>query len=213
VESGLVQDVADLYALEREALVSLEGFAEKRADNLLGALDASRTRPFSRVLAALGIRGVGARVAQIITRRYHTIEELMAADVSDLTEIEGIGPVIAEDIVSFLSHEGNRQVIARLQANGVRMRTEGAAAAEQPGPLTGLTIVISGTLPTMSREQATQRISAAGGRVVGSVSRKTDYVLLGDDPGASKVRQAEKLGVKTLDEAGMLALLAGDRSD
>jgi len=211
VENGLVRDVADLYAIDRESLIALEGFGEKRADNLLQALDASRSRPFWRVLAALGIRGVGTQVAQILSAHYPSIDDLMASDIAELTEIDGIGPVIARDIVAYFERSGNRELIARLRQRGVQMHAEEPSPSEEPAkqPLQGLSLVITGTLPGLSRQQATELITAAGGRVVGSVSSKTDYLVMGDAPGASKVQQAAKYGVPTLDENGLRALLSG----
>ncbi|MHB1317955.1 MAG: NAD-dependent DNA ligase LigA, partial [Anaerolineae bacterium] len=212
VGAELVHDVSDLYALDREALLTLDGYGEKRAGNLLQALDESRTRVFWRVLAALGIQGVGTQVAQILASRYQSIEDLMAADVGELTQIEGIGPIIAGDIVAYFTRASNRDMIARLQARGVVMRSE----EERPEPneaadlpLAGLSLAITGTLPSLSREQASELITAAGGKVVGSVSGKTDYLVMGDAPGASKVQQAALYGVRTLDEEGLRALLGG----
>lgn len=215
VENGLVRDVADLYAIDRESLIALEGFGEKRADNLLQALDASRSRPFWRVLAALGIRGVGTQVAQILSAHYPSIDDLMASDIAELTEIDGIGPVIARDIVAYFERSGNRELIARLRQRGVQMHAEEPSPSEEPAkqPLQGLSLVITGTLPGLSRQQATELITAAGGRVVGSVSSKTDYLVMGDAPGASKVQQAAKYGVPTLDENGLRALLSGQAGE
>lgn len=210
VAHELVRDVADLYAIDREQLMALEGFGEKRADNLLRALDASRSRPFWRVLAGLGIRGVGTQVAQILTAHYSSIDALMAADVTELTEIDGIGPVIAGDIVAFFEQPGNRELIARLRQRGVRMQADEPAPSKEPAsqPLQGLSLAITGTLPGLSRQEATELITAAGGKVVASVSSKTDYLVMGDAPGASKVQQAQKYGIPTLDEDGLRALLS-----
>ncbi len=210
VAHELVRDVADLYAIDREQLMALEGFGEKRADNLLRALDASRSRPFWRVLAGLGIRGVGTQVAQILTAHYSSIDALMAADVTELTEIDGIGPVIAGDIVAFFEQPGNRELIARLRQRGVRMQADEPAPSKEPAsqPLQGLSLAITGTLPGLSRQEATELITAAGGKVVASVSSKTDYLVMGDAPGASKVQQAHKYGIPTLDEDGLRALLS-----
>ncbi|MFO7696660.1 MAG: NAD-dependent DNA ligase LigA [Anaerolineae bacterium] len=212
VAAGLVHDVSDLYALERNALTALEGYGEKRADNLLQALDESRSRPFWRVLAALGIQGVGTQVAQILSARYTSIEDLMAVDPSELTQIEGIGPIIAQDIVTFFRRGGNQDLISRLRSRGVVMHSESAVTGTEDSaslPLAGLSLAITGTLPSLSREQASELISAAGGKVVGSVSGKTDYLVMGEAPGGSKVQQATRHGVPILDEAGLRALLAG----
>jgi DNA ligase (NAD+) len=212
VDAGLVRDVADLYALTQEQLVALEGFQERRAENLLRALDATRERPLWRVLTGLGIRGVGSRVAQVLADHYPSMDALMAAQESELTEIEGIGPIIAADIVAYFQQPRNCEMIARLRQRGVRMADEAPAEQAEAQPLNGLSFVITGTLPSMSREAAAALITAHGGRVTGSVSGNTSYLLVGDKPGASKTRQAEKLGVPTLDEAGLMALLSGEAS-
>lgn len=212
VAAGLVHDVSDLYALERDALTALEGYGEKRADNLLQALDVSRSRPFWRVLAALGIQGVGTQVAQVLSAHYTSIEDLKAVDPSELTQIEGIGPIIAQDIVTFFSRGGNQDLISRLRSRGVVMQSESAVTGPEESaslPLAGLSLAITGTLPSLSREQASELISAAGGKMVGSVSGKTSYLVMGETPGASKVQQATRHGVPILDEEGLRALLAG----
>jgi len=209
VSAGLVHDVSDLYALGREHLLQLEGFGEKRAKNLLDALDVSRRRPFWRVLVGLGIREVGSQVAQVLERHYESIDALMQAGEAELTEIEGIGPVIAANIVTFLSRETNREMIARLRSRGVQMRTERPAPEPTSRPLEGMTLAITGVLPSMTREQATALITAAGGKVVSSVSSKTDYLVMGDAPGTNKVQEAARHGVPTIDEAALRALLEG----
>ena len=211
VANDLVHDVADLYAIDRDALIALEGFGEKRTDNLLQALDASRSRPFWRVLAALGIQGVGTQVAQILSAHYRSIDDLMVADVQALTEIDGIGPITAGDIVAYFERSGNRELIARLRERGVQMQVGEPAPSAEPAsqPLEGLSFVITGTLPGLSRQEATELITEAGGRVVGSVSSKTDYLVMGDAPGASKANQAQELGIPTVDEQGLRALLSG----
>lgn len=209
VDAGLVRDVADLYALTKEQLVALDGFQEKRAENLLRALEASRERPIWRTLTGLGIRGVGSRVAQVLAERYRSLDALTQAKVEDLTEVEGIGPTIAADVVAYFSRPQTRDLLARLRAGQVRMADEAPAQAAGSAPLQGLTFVITGALPSMSREAAAALIAAHGGRVTGSVSGSTSYLLVGDRPGGTKTRQAEKLGVPLLDEPGLLALLQG----
>lgn len=205
-DAGLVRDVADLYALTKEQLLQLEGFQEKRAENLLRAIDASRQRPLWRVLVGLGIRGVGSRIAQILTDHYHSIDALMAATEEELTQIEGIGPIIAKDIVDYFSRERNRDVIARLRAHGVKMAEE-APEEPAPKPLEGLSFVITGTLPSMSRDAAKAFITSLGGRVTESVSRNTDYLVVGENPGRTKMQDAERLGVPRIDEDGLMALI------
>jgi DNA ligase (NAD+) len=210
VEAGLVRDVSDLYALTKEQLVALEGFQERRAENLLQALDASRERPLWRVLTGLGIRGVGARVAQVLAEHFGSVDALMAADEQELIEVEGIGPIIAADIVAYFGQARNREIIERLRQRGVRMADEAPAQSAEEQRLEGLTFVITGTLPSMNREAAAALITEHGGRVTGSVSGNTSYLLVGEKPGATKTRQAERLGVPTLDEAGLMALLSGE---
>ncbi len=205
VEQGLVHDVADLYTLTKEQLLALEGFADKRADNLLAALDASRQRPLWRLLTALGIRGVGTAVAQDLTSHFPSWQALAAAREEDLREIEGVGPILAHDIVEFTARPRHQELLDKLARHGVRLADE-AAVEPSAAPLAGLTFVITGTLPSMSREAATALVMARGGKVTGSVSAKTDYVVAGDKPGAAKYQAALKLGVPILDEAGLLRL-------
>lgn len=199
VREGLVQDVADLYYLKKEDLLRLEGFAEKKAENLLQAIAESKRRPLARLLTALGIRGVGAVVAATLAEHYPDLDALSQATPEALQAIEGIGPEIAQAVVAWFRQPRNRRVLEKLRQAGVWPRQERAAQAAV-GPLSGLTFVITGTLPTMSREEAKAYIQAHGGRVTDSVSRKTDYLVVGENPG-SKLQKAQALGVKTIDEA------------
>jgi DNA ligase (NAD+) len=207
VEKGLVGDVADFYFLERDELVGLEGFAEKSAENLLEAIEASKDRPLWRLVTGLGIRGVGSVVAQLLTRHFASLEELMAAGEEELQGMEGLGPHTARNIVQFFSQERNRRLIEKLRQAGVRTTRREEEESRQEGPLTGSTFVITGTLPTMSREDATEWIESLGGRVVSSVSGNTDHLLVGDQPGSSKVRRAEELGVPTVTEEELQELV------
>ena len=212
VARGLVRDVADLFYLRPEQLIGLEGYKEKRIQNLMNSIAAARDRPLSRLLTALGIKFVGSVVAETLARRYRSIDALMRASVDDLTAIEGIGPRIAASVVDWFARETNRQVIEKLRKAGVRMADEAAAGAEAPSagaqPLAGLTFVLTGTLPTLTREEATALIERHGGKVTGSVSRKTSYVVVGDAPG-SKLQKAQELGVPILDEEGLRRLVGG----
>lgn len=212
VEAGLVQDVADLYALKKADLLQLEGFAEKKADNLLAAIAASKTRPLARLIHGLGIRGVGEVMAVELARRFPSLDALMAASQEELEAIEGVGPNIAAAIVDWFARPRNRQVLDKLRAAGVwpqETASAPAAAGTQASlPLDGLTFVITGTLPTMTRAEAKALIQQQGGKVTGSVSRKTDYLLAGENPG-SKLDKARDLGVPVLDEAGLRALITG----
>jgi len=207
VEQGLIRDVADLYSLTAEQLLRLEGFAGKRVSNLLAAIEASKGRGPVRLLTALGIRGVGSAVAETLIDRYGSLEALAGASVEELQQIPGIGPKLAESIATWFGRESNRRVLDKLKAAGVRTWMERARAAG-PQPLAGLTFVLTGTLPTMSREQATEFIQAHGGRVSGAVSSRTDYLVAGEKAG-SKLERAQKLGVKVIDEAGLRALVSG----
>jgi DNA ligase (NAD+) len=201
VELGFLSDVADIYYLTAEQLLPLEGFAEKKVANLLAAIEASKERGPARLLAALGIQGVGGTVAQTLMDHYRSLAALAAAPREELEQIPGIGPKLADSVGDWFGRETNRRVVEKLRVAGVRTEAQVVETAT-PQPLAGLTFVITGTLPTMSREQATEFIQAHGGRVTGSVSGKTDYVLAGERAG-SKLAKAEKLGVPVLDEAAL----------
>ncbi|MCX7681436.1 MAG: NAD-dependent DNA ligase LigA [Anaerolineae bacterium] len=217
VARGLVQDAADLYYLKREEILGLEGFAEKSTDNLLAAIAASKERPLAQVIAALGIRGVGSTVAQVLARHYRSLDALAAATAEELQTIEGLGPHIAGAIVEWFALPRNREFVEKLRRAGVRLAEEVGEAPPAGGPLEGLTFVITGTLPTMSREEATRLIERHGGRVTDSVSRKTDYLVVGSAPGGTKYRKAQQLGVPMIDEAQLLELInrrrTGEQSD
>jgi DNA ligase (NAD+) len=203
---GMVRGPADLYRLTYDDLIALEGFQERSVRKVLGSIEASKERPFDRVLFALGIPHVGSQNAELIVTHFPAMERLLAAGVEEMAAIPGIGPVMAAAVTDWLTNERNRELVSRLQEAGVNMRAEPAPARE--GPLSGLTFVITGTLPTLSRQRATELIEAAGGKVTGSVSGKTDYLLLGEDPG-SKLDKARELGVRLLDEQGLRGLLGG----
>ena len=207
VDKGLLGDAADFYYLKAEDLLELEGFAEKSVASLLEAIEASKERPLWRLVTALGIRGVGAVVAQVLVRHFASLDELMAASEEDLEAIEGLGPHTAKSIVDLYSQERNRRLVEKLRRAGVRMRRLPEEAGPQEGALSGLTFVITGTLPTMSQEGAAEFIEARGGRVTSSVSRNTDYLLLGETPGRAKVRRAEELGVSSMSEEELHGLV------
>jgi DNA ligase (NAD+) len=201
----LINDSADLYTLTAERLSELEGFGEISAQNLMRSLEASKQQPFERVLYGLGVPGVGYVNARNLARHLRSMDELMRAGEDELVEVEGIGPIMARTIEETLSEERTRELIRRLREYGLRMEEEGPAAPVE-GPLVGKTLVLTGTLPNLTREDAIQRIEAAGGKVTGSVSKKTDYLVAGEDPG-SKFTKAEQLGTEILDEDALLALL------
>jgi DNA ligase (NAD+) len=208
VELGFLHDVADIYYLKADQLLPLEGFAEKKVSNLMAAIEASKERPPERLLTALGIRGVGSTVAQTLMDRFRSIDALAAASREELEQVPGIGPKLADSVADWFGRTTNRGVVDKLKAAGVRIQAEEVESAG-PQPLAGLVFVITGTLPTMSREQAKDFIEARGGKVTGSVSSRTDYLLAGERPGG-KLASAEKLGVPVLDEAG-LGRLAGQK--
>jgi len=204
VDRGLVHDFADLYGLSVETLAELERMAKKSAQNLHRAIEASRGRGLTRLLNALGIRMVGERAAQLRAARFGTMERLLAATPEQVNDIYGIGPQIAQAVTTFLAEPRNRATIDRLAAAGVSMSEEGHT--EGPRPLEGKTLVLTGGLSSMSRDQAKDLILRLGGRVSGSVSKKTDYVIVGEDAG-SKADDARRLGVPTLDEAAFLGMV------
>jgi DNA ligase (NAD+) len=201
----LIKDSADLYELTPERLAELEGFGEISARNLMNSLEASKEQPFERLLYGLGIPGVGYVNARNLTRHLRSMDALLDATEEELVEVEGIGPIMARTIVETLAEDRTRELVERLRGHGLRMEEQGPAAPAE-GPLVGKTLVLTGTLPNLTREDATERIEAAGGKVTGSVSKKTDYVVAGADPG-TKLSKAQDLGTEILDEPGLLALL------
>jgi DNA ligase (NAD+) len=205
----VIESAADIYELDVERLVQLDGFGEVSANNLLASIEASKQQPFNRVLYALGIEDVGWVTARALANRFRSIDALMAAGEEEIQETEGIGPVTARTVAQTLAEERTRELIERLRGQGLQMEQEGGPPAGEEGPLSGKTVVITGTLANLTREEATARIEAAGGKVTGSVSKKTDYVVAGEDPGASKFKKAQELGTPILDEAGLLEVLGG----
>lgn len=211
-EAGLVSDVADIYTLQREALLSLEGFAEKKADNLLASIEASKARPLARLITALGIRGVGEVVAADLAGAYPDLDLLSRASLEDLQMLEGIGPNIAQAIVDWFARPVNQGVLQKLRKAGVWPRSvPQEARTTGPQPLEGVTFVVTGTLPGFSREGVKEFIEAYGGKVIDSVSKKTGYLVLGENPG-SKLEKARTLGVQIIDEAGLRRLVGELRS-
>jgi DNA ligase (NAD+) len=206
LEQGLIENAADFYRLTEEQLVALERFGEVSTRNLLQSIQSSKQRPFARVLFALGIEEVGEVTGRNLAQRFRDVDALLAATPEQIAETPGIGEKMASAIRAQLDDERMRALIADLRALGLRFHEEGPPPSE--GPLAGKTLVLTGSLPELSREEATQRILAAGGRVTGSVSKKTDYVVAGESSG-SKLEKAERLGVAVLDEAA-LRKLVGD---
>jgi DNA ligase (NAD+) len=201
VQEGLVRDPADLYALTREQLLQLEGYADKGTDALIAAIQVSRSQPLSRLLNALGIRHVGSIAAQLLAQHFGTLDALMSASADDILNVRGIGATIANGVVAYFSDPAGRALVEKLRARGVNFTEPRAVVAG--GPLSGKTVVITGTLPTLSRTKATAMIEAAGGRVTGSVSKSTSFLVAGEEAG-SKLEKAKSLGVDTIDEAELL---------
>jgi DNA ligase (NAD+) len=206
LENGLVHHVADLYRLTEEQLVGLERFAEKSARALLAEIEGSKKAGLARVLMGLGIRFVGERTAQLLAEEFGTIDALMAASAEDLERVEEVGPRISTAILEFFARPANRALVQNLKDAGVDMTAE---RKQRTAQLTGLTFVLTGTLPTLTRDEAKEKIEAAGGKVAGSVSKKTSYVVAGEEAG-SKLDKAQELKVPVLDEAGLLALIRNE---
>ena len=206
VDQGIVRTPADLYALDVARLAALERMAARSAANLAAAIEKSKRTTLARFIYALGIRNVGEATAQDLARLFGAIDGLMAADVEGLQRVPDVGPVVAQSIVTFFGEPHNREVIAALLAAGVGFAETAPARYDESGAVFGRTFVLTGTLPNLARDEAQQRIRERGGRVSGSVSKKTDYVVAGADPG-SKLDKARDLGVTILDEAGLIALL------
>lgn len=201
VEERLVRDPGDLYALTKDQLLGLEGYADKGAEGLIAAIDASKTQPLSRLLHALGIRHVGSIAAQLLAQHFGTLDAIMTATADDILNVRGIGATIANGVVAYFSDRAGRALVEKLRSHAVNFTEPRAVVAG--GPLSGQTIVITGTLPTLSRTKATSLIEAAGGRVTGSVSKSTDFLVAGEDAG-SKLDKAKTFGVEIIDEANLL---------
>jgi DNA ligase (NAD+) len=206
MERGLVQDGGDLYRLRerRDDLLAIDRFGAKSVDRLLASIEASKTRPLARVMVGLGIRHVGGEVASVLATHFGSIDAVMEASGDEITAIPGIGGVIAESVVEFFAEDDNRALVEKLRAAGVNLRAEKGAARE--GPLSGLTFVVTGRLEGLSRDAAESLIKDAGGSATSSVTKKTDYLVVGAEAG-SKLTKAQKLGTALLDEDAFLALL------
>jgi DNA ligase (NAD+) len=201
LDAGLISDVADLYRIRSAQLVELDRFAKQSADQLVAAIEASKARPLSSLLFGLGIRHAGKTVAVLLARRFRTMQALMTASEDTINAVQGIGPTIASAVVAFFAEPRNTDLIARLEQSGLTFAEPGAAGGD--GPLSGRTYVLTGTLPTLSRTEATALVESAGGRVAGSVSKKTDALVAGEEAG-SKLDKAKELGVEVIDEAELL---------
>lgn len=206
-EAGLVKDSADLYSLQKEQLLTLEGFADKKAENLLAAIAASRQQPLNRLINALGIRGVGEVMAATLAEHFGSLEALSQAGIVELQHMDGVGPNISGAILDWFAREGNLKLLEKLRAAQVCPQVVSLRASASLA-LAGLTFVVTGTLPTLSREGARAFIEEHGGKATDSVSKRTSYLVLGENPG-SKLDKARELGVPVIDEAGLRRLVEG----
>ncbi len=208
VDSGIVLSLPGLYKLGVAKLAALDRMAEKSAQNLVDALEKSKTPTLARFLFSLGIRQVGETTAKDLARHFGTLDKLMSASVEQLLEVPDVGPIVAASIHTFFAQPHNREVVEQLLAAGVQPKESAGEGDDRPRPLLGKTLVLTGTLPNLSRDEAQALIEDAGGKVSGSVSKKTSYVIAGEEAG-SKLEKARTLGVTVLDEDGLRALLAG----
>jgi len=207
VDGGLVKTLADLYALDLEKLSSLDRMGEKSAQNLLDGLIKSKHTTLPRFLYSLGIRHVGEATAKDLAKHFGFLDAIISATEDQLLQVNDVGPVVADSIYVFFKQPHNCEIVQKLRGAGVQWPEHtGAANDTSPKALAGKTLVLTGSLPTLSRDAAKEMIENAGGKVSGSVSKKTDYVIAGDEAG-SKLTKAQELGVKILDEAGLRELL------
>ena len=211
VDSGVVSTLPDLYKLGLSALVQLDRMAEKSALNILSALEASKSTTLPRFIYGLGIRHVGEATAKEFARHFGTLDAFMTASLEELLEVSDVGPIVAQSVLAFFAQTHHQEIVAQLRASGLRWE-EGSPAERVPKPLSGQTIVLTGTLPSLSRDEAKAMLEEAGAKVASSVSQKTSYVVAGSEAG-SKLEKALALGVPVLDEAGLLSLLNGDSND
>ena len=207
VDGQIVKTLPDLYRLGFVALASMERMANKSAQNLIDALEKSKHTTLPRFLFGLGIRHVGEATAKALARHFGTLDAIMDASEDALLQVADVGPIVAQSIHRFFAQPHNREVVEQLRACGLCWPEGPPALDTAPKPLAGKSLVLTGTLPTLAREAAKALIEAAGGKVAGSVSKKTHYVVAGSEAG-SKLDKARELGVEVLDEAGLLALLA-----
>ncbi|HYK60568.1 MAG TPA: NAD-dependent DNA ligase LigA [Bryobacteraceae bacterium] len=208
VDQGLVRSVADLYRLTAEQLMELERMGKKSAEKLIANINASRRQPLPRILNALGIPFVGERTAQFLAEAFGDFDKIAAASEEELQKAEEVGPKVARSIKRFFHEQRNRDLVERLRSEDLPFHYQ--AARKHTGALAGLTFVLTGTLPSLTREEAKERIEKAGGKVAGSVSRKTSYVVAGEEAG-SKLNKAKELGIEVLDERGLVAMMKEDR--
>jgi DNA ligase (NAD+) len=206
VQEGRIQNPSNIFELTKEELAERERMGEKSAENLVNAIEASKSTSLSRFLYALGIRDVGEATAQSLASYFGNLPAILTATVEDLVKVPDVGPIVAKRIRDFLDEEHNLEVIQQLQAHGVHWKDTDPMQIAEDGPLTGKTFVITGTLPDMTRDEAKALIQKEGGKVTGSISKKTSYLLAGEKAG-SKLAKAQQLEVEVLDLNGLIALL------
>jgi DNA ligase (NAD+) len=205
LDNDRIHDIGDVFALTTESFEGLRGFGPKKIQQVLTGLEAARKRPLWRLLVGLSIRHVGPTAAQALAREFRSLDNIAAKSADELAAVDGVGPTIAAAVADWFSDERHRDIVARLTQGGVSVRDEGEAAG--PGPLQGVTVVVTGSLADYSRDGAAEAVQALGGKVSGSVSKATGFVVVGEAPGAAKYDKAVKLGIPLLDEAGFRALL------
>ncbi len=207
-EKGFIKEISDIYALKerRDELLALEGYGEKKVNNLINAIEASKRQPATRVLTGLGIRFVGPITAELLLNHFRAIDALARATIEEMSALEGVGPRIAESVRAWFSHPANQRTVARLTSFGLQMALPQAEKPAAALPLAGKTFVLTGALPTWTRQEATEIIKRYGGKVTSSVSRKTDYVLAGENPG-SKFQKAQQLGVPIISEEDLRQMI------
>jgi DNA ligase (NAD+) len=207
LKESLIRDPADIFLLKPEQLLGYEGWGEISVGNLMKGVDVARNRPVARLLMALGIRHVGGTVARVLARRYRSLPALMDAEEPDIAAIEGVGPIIAASVREWSSDPDNRALVAKLASAGVSLEDETGDAPAGSNLLNGVTVVVTGTLTSMSREQAEAAVVERGGKTTSSVSKKTSFLVAGESPGASKVNKAEELRIPVLDEPAFVTML------
>jgi DNA ligase (NAD+) len=209
LDSGLVKTLSDLYTLTEEQLLTLERMGKKSAQSVLAEIEKSKQAGLARLLMGLGISFVGERTAELLAQEFGSMEAIQNATQDDLERVQEVGPKVAASVYDFFQNELNRALVARFAELDLKMTAEKKQRTTQ---LEGLTFVLTGTFPTLTREEAKERIESAGGKVSGSVSKKTNYVIAGEEAG-SKLTKAQELGVPILDEAALLAMLAAPAAD
>ncbi len=207
LQAGRLTDIGGVFHLTAESFEGLRGFGAKKIEQILRGVEAARSRPVWRLLVGLSIRHVGPTAAQAVARQFRTMDAIMAASPEELAAVDGVGPIVAQALHDWFADERHRQIVERIRAGGARLADEGSDTG--PRPLEGLTVVVTGTLASYSRDGAIEAVQALGGKVTGSVSKNTDFVVVGTEPGTAKYDKAVKLGVPLLDDAGLTTLLEG----